>query len=88
MNTDIPTPETIEEVQKIIDADLAQKSQIVQPRNRAERRAMMKKLGKKNYEQFSTIGETAKKLNYIDLIQKLKKLNAEKENENGTIKNN
>ena len=33
----------------------------------------------------SAVGETAKKLNYIDLIQKLRKLNKEKEENGETI---
>jgi len=50
-------------------------------RNRAERRALAKKLGKKGREQVDVIAETAEKLNYIDLIQKLRELNAKKEME-------
>ena len=65
--------------------------------NRAQRRALKKKVGSKKYAEMvangdvvETISETAKKLNYIDLIQKLRKLNEEKEKENGetTTKNN
>jgi hypothetical protein len=41
----------------------------------------MKKMGKENYNEFMAISETAAKLNYIDLIQKLRKLNKKKENE-------
>lgn len=56
--------------------------------NRAQRRALAKKhkgKGKKfptPQEQMDEINETAKKLNYIDLIQKLRKLNEEKAKEN------
>ena len=49
-----------------------------------ERRALAKKLGKKGRDQFGTISETAKKLNYIDLIQKLREINKENENEDTT----
>lgn len=49
--------------------------------NREQRRAVKKKMGKKGREEFDLIADTAKKLNYIDLIQKLRKLNEEKENE-------
>ena len=65
--------------------------------NRAQRRALKKKVGAKKYAEMvangdvvETISETAKKLNYIDLIQKLRKLNEEKENDNGetTTENN
>lgn len=57
--------------------------------NRAQRRALKKKVGAKKYAEMvangdvvDSISETAKKLNYIDLIQKLRKLNEEKEKEN------
>ena len=59
------------------------------PMNRAQRRALKKKVGAKRYAEMvaesgdvvGAVSETAKKLNYIDLIQKLRKLNEEKENE-------
>ena len=50
--------------------------------NRAERRKFAKKLGKSGRAKMGTISETAKKLTYINLIQKLRELNEEKENEN------
>lgn len=58
--------------------------------NRAQRRAFTKKLGKSGRAKMGTISETAKKLNYIDLIKKLRKLNEEKENETyeATTENN
>lgn len=53
--------------------------------NRAQRRALAKKSkGKKNMADASSaeaIAETTKKLNYINLIQELRKLNEKKENE-------
>ena len=59
------------------------------PMNRAQRRALKKKVGAKKYAEMvangdvvEAVSETAKKLNYIDLIQKLRKLNEEKENNN------
>lgn len=69
------------------------------PINRAQRRALKKRMGAKKYAQIqaekgdviSAVTDTAAKLSYIDLIQKLRKLNAEKENEeNGetTIEDN
>jgi hypothetical protein len=67
-----------------ITSAMDEKSQIARPRNRAERRALAKKLGKKGREQFGTISETAKKLNYIDLIQKLREMNKENEDEDTT----
>ena len=51
------------------------------PRNRAERRALAKKLGKKGRAQIDLITETAEKLYYIDLILKLSELNAKREME-------
>jgi len=59
--------------------------------NRAQRRALKKKVGAKKYaemvsesgNEITMINETAEKLNYIDLIQKLRKLNEKKEKENG-----
>ena len=59
-------------------------SKINQPQfhNRAERRKFAKKLGKSGRAKMGTISETAKKLTYINLIQKLRELNEEKENEN------
>lgn len=52
--------------------------------NRSQRRKLAKKPGFRNSKE--SIGETAKKLTYIDLIVKLRELNAkrEKENENTT----
>lgn len=60
------------------------------PMNRAQRRALKKKVGTKKYNQMfandndamEAINETAAKLNYIDLIQKLRKLNEKEEQEN------
>ena len=59
------------------------------PMNRAQRRALKKKVGAKKYAEMvvengdvvEAVSETAKKLNYISLIEKLKELNAKKENE-------
>ena len=50
------------------------------PRNRAERRALRKKLGKKGRAEYDVIANTAAKLTYIDLIEKLRELNNKKEN--------
>ena len=57
------------------------------PMNRKQRRALKKKLGSQKYAEMladgndavGVITETAKKLNYIDLIQKLRKINEENE---------
>ena len=56
------------------------------PLNRKQRRALAKQMkkqqGKVSKAATNNIAETTKKLNYIDLIQKLRELNAKKENEN------
>ena len=59
------------------------------PMNRAQRRALKKRMGAKKYAQvqaengdvISAVTDTAAKLSYIDLIQRLRELNAKKENE-------
>ena len=86
------------EVLKNIEEKTIEKIRKTQvPMNRAQRRALKKKVGSKKYAEMvangdvvETISDTAKKLNYIDLIQKLRKLNEEKEKENGetTTENN
>lgn len=90
-----PTEEEI--LKKISDKTIEKINSTRVPMNRAQRRALKKKVGAKKYAEMvangdvvETISETAKKLNYIDLIQKLRKLNEEKEKENGetTTENN
>ena len=92
-----PTEEEI--LKKLEQKTLEQIRKQQPPMNRAQRRALKKKVGAKKYAEMVSNGEiteavadTAMKLNYIDLIQKLRKLNEEKqkENENGdaTIENN
>lgn len=82
---------TVEEVLQKIQNKTLEKIQNQQvPLNRAQRRALKKKLGAKKYaemlaqegNEIAAVSETAKKLNYINLIQKLRKLNEEKEKEN------
>ena len=84
---------TEEEILKKIEEKTLEKIRNTQiPMNRAQRRALKKKVGAKKYAEMvaesgdvtTAISETAAKLNYIDLIQKLRKLNKEKE-EDGTI---
>ena len=74
--------DNIEEI--VEETTFAIENQINQPQfhNRAERRKFAKKLGKSGRAKIGTISETAKKLTYINLIQKLRELNEEKENEN------
>ena len=82
--------ETAEEILKNISAKTVEKINSTRiPMNRAERRALKKKVGEKKYaelmaqegNEFAAVSDAATKLNYIDLIQKLRKLNEEKENE-------
>lgn len=85
-----PTEEEI--LKKIQDKTIEKINSTRVPMNRAQRRALKKKVGAKKYAEMvaesgdvtGVISETAAKLNYIDLIQKLRKLNKEKE-ENGTV---
>ena len=80
--------ETVEEIYKKIEQKTLEKIRASQPpMNRAQRRALKKKVGAKKYAEmvtehgdvFEAVTETAKKLNYVDLIQKLRKLNEENE---------
>ena len=79
--------DTPEEVLKKIQEKTIEKINSTRvPMNRAQRRALKKKVGAKKYAEMvaesgdvvGAVSETAKKLNYIDLIQKLRKLNKEK----------
>jgi len=78
------TPEEV--LKKIQDKTIEKINSTRVPMNRAQRRALKKKVGAKKYAEMvaeggdvvSAVSETAKKLNYIDLIQKLRKLNEEK----------
>ena len=69
------------DINNITSAVSSQIEAAAKPRNRKERRALRKRLGKKGREQQDIITDTARKLNYIDLIQRLRKMNEEKENE-------
>lgn len=80
--------DTVDKILKNIENKTIEKIRSQQPQlNRAQRRALKKKVGAKKYaemiaesgDEVAAISETAKKLNYIDLIQKLRKLNEEKE---------
>lgn len=74
---ELDSPETLEAVQSMITSQIDENS--VPMMNRAQRRTMAKRMGKKGREQIGTISETAKKLNYIELIQRLREMNKEKE---------
>ena len=79
------TDETVKTPEEIVDdaaAELEKAAEAYNNLNRAQRRALKKKMGKKGEEDLNLISDTAKRLSYVDLIQKLRKLNKEKENEN------
>ena len=82
MTDEVLTADNIEEIVEETTSAIENKIQQPQFHNRAERRAFAKKLGKTGRAQFGSISETAKKLNYINLIQQLRELNEKKENEN------
>lgn len=85
------TPEEV--LKKIQDKTIEKINSTRVPMNRAQRRALKKKVGAKKYAEMvaesgdvtTAISQTAQKLNYIDLIQKLRKLNKEKEENGETI---
>ena len=82
------TPE--ETLKKIQDFTIEKINSTQIPMNRAKRRALRKKVGAKKYAELiqsnddalNAVSETAKKLDYINLIQKLRALNERKEKEN------
>lgn len=88
---DVGAPTEEEILKKIQDKTIEKINSTRVPMNRAQRRALKKKIGAKKYAEIvaegsdvvGAVSETAKKLNYIDLIQKLRKLNEENE-KNGT----
>ena len=81
LTTEPEEPINLEEIETTVAQQVNEKTQY-QPRNRAERRALAKKLGKRGRASMGSISETAKKLNYINLIENLRELNEKKENEN------
>ena len=82
MNDEVLTTNNVEEIVEETTSAVENKVNQLQFHNRAERRTFAKKLGKTGRAQFGSISETAKKLNYINLIQQLRELNEKKENEN------
>ena len=69
-----------EAFKKDIDEKLDKMMSLFQPRNRAERRAMKKK--KKNVPELTDdVREQIKKATYVEAIQRMRKLNEEKEKE-------
>lgn len=74
--------ETTEDIlNNIQQFTLAKIHKDMQPTNRAQRRALAKKRGRKNTQKAEVITDMAQKLNYIDLIQKLRILNEKKNKE-------
>ena len=73
--------DTIESITTSIGENIDSKMAENPPLNRAQRRALMHKKGKKGRKQMDLVSETAKKLDYIELIQKLRALNEKKEQE-------
>lgn len=67
-------------IKELEDTQIAADSQIPHL-NRAQRRTLTKKLGKTGRAKADLIMDTTKKINYIDLIQKLRELNKKRENE-------
>ena len=78
LTTENIEPINIEELETTVAESLDKAN--YKPRNRAERRRLAKKLGKKGRANIGTVSETAKKLSYINLIQDLRELNNKKEN--------
>ena len=81
------TPEEV--LKKIQDKTIEKINSTRVPMNRAQRRALKKKVGAKRYAEMvvengdvvGVVSETARKLNYVDLIQKLRALNEKKQQE-------
>ena len=71
--------DNLESIETETTTAIENKTEELQFHNRAQRRAFAKKLGKSGRAKMGTISETAKKLTYINLIQKLRALNEENE---------
>lgn len=76
--------DSIEPIEAETTAAIENKTKELQFHNRAQRRAFAKKLGKSGRANMGTISETAKKLTYINLIQKIRDLNEKEKNQNET----
>lgn len=76
------TDNELDNVTTTVTSQIAEAANTYRSMNREQRRTVKKKMGKKGRENVDLISDTARKLNYVDLIQKLRKLNKEKENEN------
>lgn len=89
-----PTEEEI--LKKIQDKTIEKINSTRVPMNRAQRRALKKKVGAKAYAEMvaetgdvtTAVSETAAKLNYAHLIQKLRKLNEENKKNGETTTEN
>ena len=80
--------EVMHKITSYIAQQIKSKSKIVL--NRKQKRKLMKKAGKQGRNQLNMISDTSTKRGYIDLIQKLRKLNEQKEKEenDNAIENN
>lgn len=88
MNEHELTIDSMENVEDIEDVVKKQIDGTMPPLNRKQRRALRRKMNKKALDAAQDeIAEAAKTINYIDLIQKLRKLNEKKENENYEVSN-
>lgn len=68
----------LQEIEEAIHADLQEPIKL----NRKQRRSIMHKMGKKRGRTaIESVAETATKLNYIHMIEKLRELNEQKEKE-------
>lgn len=74
------SPERITEIETQIATEIENRAS-GHHMNRAQRRAFERKLGRKGRQNRDIITETARKIDYIDLIQRLRELNKKKENE-------
>ena len=74
-----------EALENLIEISARQYAEQQLPSNRKQRRKLMHKVGRKNYDEFS---EKIKQLYYIKAIEKLRKLNEEEKKNEATIKDN
>ena len=74
---ELDSPETLAAVEAAIKSDVDLNS--IPHLNREQRRYLAKKAGKARRANVETISETAKKLTYIKLIEKLREMNKKNE---------
>lgn len=72
----MPTPQNIDDATEVIKETIESKTKM----NRAQRRKIMKragKTGKQARHEMDALSETVRRVSYIDLIEKFRKLNEE-----------